>query len=202
MRFRKADFRVEDSPAGWSSIQGIRIAFWRGESKDATIDLRRLAALTHDVAIVTPAAIASRDPGEDRIARETAGRIAELLAELGLATDEVEDSALAGGALANRQLAILPLNPGSVQTPQTPWRIVRRGGKLLVCYTLPDRLAPALGFRSSQFLRQERPGQFAEIRFDAPEIPGLPKSVKQASWNIYVAEAVGQHAASHRAMVR
>jgi len=54
LRFPKASFSVEDSPAGWHKVDQIRIAVWRGQDQDFAIRFRRLAGTWHDVALVVP----------------------------------------------------------------------------------------------------------------------------------------------------
>ena len=66
---------------------------------------------------------------------------------------------------------------------------VDQGGKLLVCYQLPHQIGEALGFTQPTYVRRERSGQFAEVRFDTDDITGLPSSIRQASWNITTAQA-------------
>ena len=56
LRFSKASFRIEDRPAGWHKVDGIRISVWRGQPKDSAFQLGRLVAKWHDVALVIPAA--------------------------------------------------------------------------------------------------------------------------------------------------
>jgi uncharacterized lipoprotein YddW (UPF0748 family) len=85
-------------------------------------------------------------------------------------------------------------HPGlSDETVAALEQFVKLGGKLLVCYQLPPRLGELLGFKSAKYVRPERPDQFAEIRFDA-DLPGLPKTVRQNSWNITTAEPAGHGA--------
>ena len=58
MRFSKASFTVEGTPAGWDKIDGIRLSAWRPMGKDVgdtNVRFRRLAAVWHDVALVVPA---------------------------------------------------------------------------------------------------------------------------------------------------
>jgi hypothetical protein len=50
-------------------------------------------------------------------------------------------------------------------------------------------LAQALGIARTQYYRPEGSTRLAEIRFAASDIPGLPQTVRQASWNITVPEA-------------
>jgi uncharacterized lipoprotein YddW (UPF0748 family) len=192
LRFSKADFRTEDQPAGWQKVDGIRLAFWPARAVDASVRLGRLAASWHDVALVVPAGGKQAKGSERRTAQEAANRVVAMLAELGLGADAVEDSALAGGVLGSRRVAILPYNPGlPAEAAQALVRFVEAGGKVFACYGLEPRLGKALGFGRGQYFRPERTGGLAEIRFEASDIPGLPKTVRQASWNIQTAQPAG-----------
>ena len=198
LRFAKISFGVEDHPAGWGKIDGIRIAAWRGEaqSKDTSLRIRRLVATTHDVALVTPTKLShDQDQSEMQTAHDAAARIAAMLDELGLGSDAVDDAGVLEGALQGRRIAVLPYHPRLSDEAVTALvRFVQSGGKLLVCYTLPPRLATALGFDHADYVPQQRQGQFAEIRFDAPDISGLPQSIRQDSWNITAAQPAGYNA--------
>jgi uncharacterized lipoprotein YddW (UPF0748 family) len=195
VRFSKAGFRTEGTPAGWQKIDGVRIAVWRGAPKDTTLLIRRLAAVTHEVALVVPAAATHRGDPEYRAAMDSAALVAGMLEELGLGSDAIEDAALAHGALGKRRVVILAHNPGvSNEAVAVLEKFVEGGGKVFVCYSLPERLGRALGFGNAKYVRPQRPGQFAEIRFEASDIPGLPQKVAQASWNITAAEPDGHNA--------
>ncbi len=154
-----------------------------------------LAALWHDVAVVIPSNAALHDRGEGQAAAQAADQMADMLAGIGLGSDAVDEQSVARGALKGRRAAVLAYNPAVADnTTAALERFVASGGKLLACYQLPPRLQAALGFGKLHYVRPERPGQFAEIRFDAPDVPGLPPAVRQASWNITAAEPVGFHA--------
>ena len=194
LHFSKAAFRTEGQPAGWHHIDGIRISVWRGQAQDATIRLRRLAAVWHDVALVIPAeatATAASTMPRWRLRRRSASSSANWdSARMPSTTRRCVQ-----GALKNRRVAILAYHPRLDEaTIAALEQFLDRGGKLLVCYSLPPRLGQALGFGKLKYVGKERPGQFAEMRFDAADIPGLPPSVKQASWNITAAEPVGHGA--------
>lgn len=195
LEFSKASFRTEDRPAGWHKVDAIRISVWRGQGKDASVRLGRLSAWWHDVALVIPAAHAHGDDREIATALHTAELVGEMLNELGLGSDAVEDTALSHGALGQRRVALLAYNP---RLPDEAVAVLERfvdsGGKVLVCYTLPPRLGKAMGFERGRYLSDPQPGYFAEIRFDAADIPGLPKAARQASWNITTAEPAGHNA--------
>jgi uncharacterized lipoprotein YddW (UPF0748 family) len=189
LRFSKASFGIEGSPAGWHKVDTIRIGVWRGPPVDYTIRLDRLTAAQHDVALIIPG---GDEHQEYKTARAAADDVGSLLVELGLGSDAVEDTALSHGALGDRRVAILAYNPGlSAEATEALIQFVERGGKLLVCYQLPARIGAALGFARPKYVGQKRPGQFAEIRFSADDIPGLPPSIRQASWNITTAEPAG-----------
>jgi uncharacterized lipoprotein YddW (UPF0748 family) len=192
LRFSKAGFVTEGQPAGWHCVDRIRIAVWRQSATDFRVQLRGLRALQHAVALVIPADQGQR---ERETARQAADEVGELLAELGLGSDAVDDSALIHGALGHRSVAILAYNPDmSAETVEALVQYVQRGGKVLACYQLPADLATALGFAELTYVRPARTGEFAEMRFQAEDIPGLPAAARQASWNITRAQPVAYNA--------
>ena len=76
----------------------------------------------------------------------------------------------------------------SLQTAEYLKNFVAGGGKLLVTYSLADEVAQLLQLRQTDWLGKEQPGRFASVHLNAPEVQGIPASVRQASWNITVAE--------------
>jgi uncharacterized lipoprotein YddW (UPF0748 family) len=195
LSFSKASFHFEDRPAGWEKIDGIRIAVWRGQPKDTVVRIRDLSSFRHEVALVIPAAAEDQPRGETQGALEAADRVARFLAELGLGSDAIDEQAICHGALGNRQVAILAYNPNlSGDAITVLEKFVARGGHVLACYSVPPRLQSLLGFRIVRHSKPKIPGHYAQMRFDAPEIAGLPKSVQQMSWNIDIAQPAGYHA--------
>ena len=189
--FPKSSFRPEDKPMGWHKIDAIRISVWRGQAMDATLCLGGLTSLSQDVAIVIP----NEDTKETKSSRETADVVLAMVEQIGMGADRIEESTLTHGALADRLVVILPYNPSlSAHNIDALVAFVQRGGKVLSCYALPPKLGAALGFAQGKYVKEERKGRFAEIRFDAPDVVGLPKSVRQASWNIVTATPKGHHA--------
>ncbi|WP_197231952.1 glycoside hydrolase family 10 protein [Novipirellula artificiosorum] len=188
--FSKASFRLEDQPIGWNKIDAIRIAFWRGKNTDFFLRLRKLEATQHNVALIIPA-VERREAGSLKMATD----VAEMLDAIGLGNDAIEDSSLASGGLGDRSIAILPYNPKlTSEAVEALIEFVAKGGKVLACYQLPDKLAQSLGFGELKYRSQQNKGDFAEIRFHATDIASLPPSVRQASWNITTAKPVGYNA--------
>ena len=137
--------------------------------------------------IVLPARTDSDHQGELRIARQATQTVAAMLEELGIAANTIDEEAVADGALGQCPVAILPYSPTMTNDcAEALARWVEAGGKLVVCYTLHPRVGAALGFGGTKYVRQQRVGQYAEMRFDGASIDGLPRSVRQTSWNITV----------------
>jgi uncharacterized lipoprotein YddW (UPF0748 family) len=149
-----------------------------------------------DVVLVVPAKPESEaDEAEWQTARETAARVSRMVEELGLRCETLSDAALLDRGLARQQIAVLAYHPKLSDAADVALaRFVQAGGKVLACYLVPPRLAAALGFRDAQYVRQQRPGQFAEIRFEPSDIAGLPPSVRQDSWNLIVPRPTGFNA--------
>ena len=144
----------------------------------------------HDIAVI--------DAGEDAVDTKTVASavkaVERLLAAEGVKFDCIGEKAVARGGLDGRAVAILPNNPQPSDAMLVALeKFIHGGGRLFVCYSLPKRLGTLLGFEPLKWQRGKRPGHFAEIRFQE-NIPGMPKSVKQASWNINSARPVAYNA--------
>ena len=195
LRFTKSAFRPEDEPAGWHRIDGIRISCWRGRPVDTAVRVRRLTAVWHDVALLVPDPEVHGGQREVAFAAEVVERVGEMLQRIGLVWDPITDSQLAAPALGTRRLVIVPYHPrlGSRATARLV-EFVRNGGKVFIAYSVPAPLAEAMGFGQLRYVSQKRRGWFAEMRFEADDVPGLPERVRQASWNITAAEPVSSDA--------
>ncbi len=178
--FPKARFRTEQTPSGWSHVDGIRVSVWRGRDVDCVVRLGRLAAVWHDVVLATPVG-----PSVDRSTTRFVEDLSNLLTELGLSFDTLPEDDLSAEVLAKRKLVVLPYNPRlSDQAVDALAAFLQKGGKLFACYVLPAKLQPLLGIRRLSFYKPDQPGGLAEVRFTATDVAGLPRSVKQASWNV------------------
>lgn len=142
-----------------------------------------------EIAIVLPKKTPQVSEGDVQYARSVAKRFNRMLNGIGLTAITLEEASLSEAQLKSRRLVILPLNPViATKTAGLLKSFVAKGGKLFVTYTLPDTVAPLLGLRQTNWLKQEAPGHFASIQLNAPDILDMPVSIRQASWNITVAE--------------
>ena len=155
------------------------------------------AAETAQIGIVLPTAGEGVKQADVGYARSTSKRLTRMLAGIGLAADTIEEAALIkesarGTGLrvrGQKRLLILPMNAEvSPQTADYLKEFVAGGGKLLVTYMLAEEVAQLLQLQRTDWLREEQPGKFASVHLNAPEVQGMPASVRQASWNITVAE--------------
>lgn len=160
-----------------------------------TSALTEVAAQQADIAILLPSTASGAAEGDVDYARSVSRRFVRMLKSIGFSADQLEETSAAtiprlqDTSSNPYRLIILPLNPKiSLKTASLLKSFVTRGGKLFVTYNLADEVASLLNLRSIKWMRQETPGQFASIQFAAPDILGIPKSVRQASWNITVAE--------------
>lgn len=195
LRFSKAAFGLEDRPAGWHRIDAIRISAWHAGDRNTTVRFGGLRGVSHDVAVVLPLPEGAKQDGEVQSALKYAEAMVEMLNDLGLGSDAIDSASLTQGSLGRRKVAVLPYHPRlAPPAVEALIEFVQRGGKVLICYRLPQKLGEALGIRPGEYVSQKHPGYFAEMRFDAPEVAGLPETASQDSWNINTAAPAGHGA--------
>ena len=118
--------------------------------------------------------------------------VADCLQRAGLSFRTITDEEAARGKLPTKGLVILTYNPRLA--PGEAERLadfVERGGKVVVFYSANRRLLDALGMRCRAHVVQKERGDFAALSFRRSVLPGAPRLVKQASWNILLAEPAG-----------
>ena len=190
--FNKEDFREEGEPAGWDHIDGIRLSLWKGTNQSPKFLLRHLAAGSNYIAIIVP----DEQNQQALTSFQVADVFESILATVNVNADRVTESSLQTGSLGERKLAILPHNPTiGPQACEVLNRFMKRGGKLFICYRIPSAIAGNFGIRQGTYYRPEKSEpQFSAIHFENVPIDGLPKIVKQNSWNITTGKPIGHHA--------
>jgi len=185
IRLRKDEFSVEGVPKGWHAVDGIRISVWRSKSVDAVVRLRRLSAVWNDVALLVPSRAEASRSSELRTALNTAEHMGKMLEELGILFDRVDPVAISQGGLQGHRVLVLPYHPDlDEETVRAVEQFLDGGGKLFACYVLPASIAERLGIARLSYFRPAEEGGLAEVRFESAPIEGLPRSMRQASWNI------------------
>ena len=183
LRFAVGDFIPEGTPSGWARIDGIRLSPWKEAPQNTYLAVRQLRA-------VTPAVLLVRDTqtGNPDIVQQTIDRHLAWLGGYNIQCGVITRTNVEAGLLQQTRLAILPYNESVSEAEMAQYEsFVAGGGKLIVYYLLPGRLAPLLAVRVTGWT----PGDFAAWEFSDPTITNLPSRVLQASWNITGAQPDG-----------
>ena len=149
-----------------------------------------------EIVILLPSTASGIAQGDVNYSRTVSKRFVRMLNSIGFSADQIEEATavnvprLQDTSSNPYRLIILPLNAKiRPETATLLKNFLARGGKLFVTYSLADEVAKLLNLRSVKWMKAEVTGQFASVKFDAPEVLGIPKSVQQISWNITVAES-------------
>jgi len=183
LRFSRSDFIPEGAPTGWGQIDGIRLSPWKGAAQNTYLAVRQLRAFTPTVLLVR-----DTQTSNPEIVQQTIDRHQAWLGSYNISCGTITRAEVEAGLLQESRLAILPYNENVSETEMVRLEnYVTAGGKLMVYYLLPGRLAPLLGVQVTGWTA----GDFAAWNFSDPAIPNLPPRVLQASWNITLAMPTG-----------
>lgn len=183
LRFSLGDFIPEGASAGWGQISGIRMSPWKGAAQNTYLAVRELRAFTPTVLLVR-----DTQSSNPEIVQQTIDRHLTWLGNYNLSCGVITRTHVEVGLLQESRLAILPYNEAVSETEMSQLEsFVGAGGKLMVYYLLPGRLASLVGVQVIAWT----PGDFAAWKFSDSTIPDLPARVRQSSWNITTVLPVG-----------
>jgi len=164
------------------------------------VSISDIAAQQADIVILLPSTASGIAEGDVNYSRTVSKRFVRMLKGIGFSADQFDETTavnlprLQHTSSNPYRLIILPLNAKIRDETATLLKnFVAHGGKLFVTYSLADEVAQLLNLRAVEWTRAESPGQFASVQLDAPEVLGIPKSIRQESWNITVAESTNPH---------
>jgi uncharacterized lipoprotein YddW (UPF0748 family) len=197
IRVAKADMHTEGRPAGWAGVSAIRLSGWRGKDVSADLFIADFALDGADapLVIVRGESAATSRPGEMESVVRYAANVASALDALGQDYLVMSDLDLTAERLAGKRVAFLPHNPvmpDAAADALAAW--MDAGGRIIAFYTLPPRIADAIGVAPGQHVGQKRSGDFAAIAPDVQALPGSPARVGQRSWNIHDARPADDRA--------
>lgn len=184
LRLSRDDFTVEGKPAGWHRITRIRLSPYRGEAMDTRLIFHGLRSEEPRV-IVVRGTTSVPSPAEQRIAASVAERISGWLAAVQIPHAVIPDDQVSDATLARASVAVLGYNPAPGERELAAIsRFVKRGGKLVVCYSSSAPLAALLGFKLGEYTPAEDPLRWTSFVFDPPRDWPVPERVFQRSGNI------------------
>ena len=191
----KAEASVEGQTAGWGAVSALRFSGWRCGTNDTVCAIANLTQVGGN-----PQALVVRaESMKDRMGAETsalwhyAGTVCSTFSAMGLEYGQVSDLELTEAMLERVKLVVLPYNP------TVPDRLVDllkpfvdRGGRLMVCYTLSEKVGSLLGIQAGELVRPPQEGRFAGFERVGEGLKGQPDFSPQASWIAYLARPVGK----------
>ena len=181
---RKAETRVEDSPAGWGDISLMRISGWCGEPLDATCRLANVSYLgggKPDVAIVYAHSQAAKGGAAGKAFLTFAANLSATLESLGLGCSMIADTDLTTNHLATVAAVMLPYNTSfPAETFPALKQFVASGRRIFACYSMPKEVADLMGLRQRNVIRPPKP--IAGFLRRGRGLSGQPAFAPQASW--------------------
>lgn len=179
----KSDFAAEGNPAGWHTIEAIRIAPWKESVGQTSLTLYSLTARIESIVLVQGSS-SIPIPGEKTTAQKVTQRISRWLSEAGVPHGVIDDTDVTDQTLAPARLSILPYNHTlPVRERNAFRRFLQRNGKLIVFFSADKQLAAMMNFKLAAKQTAFAPGRWSAMIFDAPGAQ-LPPKVHQESWNI------------------
>ncbi|MBC7328516.1 family 10 glycosylhydrolase [bacterium] len=187
---KKSQFSIEDSPVGWNQITGMRLSFWKPSKPVEETQVVLLGgiiaipSLSKIGILFSDTTIKAKSPEANTVQR-CFDDITGILDSYGIDYKVVNDSWLEeGGEIRDCNVLILPYNPNiSAKVMDALEKFVDKGGKLIVFYTLNQRLAEILGILDFSWQRAGEEGKFSSVRFNQEIVDGLPERMYQGSWN-------------------
>ncbi len=182
-QWSRSDFGEEGTPAEWDQIDRIRLSPWKDSDIDTYLAIDELAAFNPLISIVKGTKSIAASPDYARTVENTVSLLQDWLGEYEISLGVISDEDVETGALAGSKMAILPYNPVLSDAELTQLEsFVGNGGKLMVFYNSNSRIAALLGIQIAGWERH----QMRAMHFSDDQVEGLPESVLQASWNIFL----------------
>ena len=190
----KSNAGMEGNPDGWGKISTLRISAWRNQDEYdsvAAIANIRPSVQNADVLVIMAASCVSPKDPESKGYASYASAFAQALTDLGIDTYTTSDLDVTEQALQKTKIAVLPYNPrlpeGLIEKLDA---FVKRGGKVIACYTMPTGLDKLLGVKSISWTRSSQ-GRFQGMKATADALPLQPDIAYQASPHSRVVEPDG-----------
>ncbi len=187
----KSDTRIEGAGAGWGAVDTLRLSGWRCRDTDTVCAIANLglAGGRPEALVVRADSNVAKAGDEGKSFGEYASTVSATLDALGVASSQVADTDLAAELLKDVKLVVLPYNP---RVPPEAVALLRpfvaRGGKLLVCYSLPEGVDGLLGLKAVESVVAE--GEpFSGFARTGQGLATQPAFAPQASWRTTVAKA-------------
>jgi len=194
LKLKRARFSTEGHPAGWDSIDRIRLAAWRGEQPGGNCIVDNLVAHRSEIAVVIPTHYLASAGGRNAV-RWAVESMNAALEGAGIYASQIGDEEVEDGELSRWRLLIFPYHPDlSSAKAERIRQFVAGGGKIMLFANAPHGLDALLGIETSQLNTDEYEGELSTIRFEPGDIVGLPEQIEDQPWKLTVPQPIGQQA--------
>ncbi len=192
----KASTTTEGQPGGWSAIEAIRIAAWRGTAADAWLDIAAFSAVPADREFVLVRGLsptANISDAEKAVVLQAAERLWKLLAAFGVRPALVEEGDLDDAFLMPARVVLLAYSPALPDAAAARLAAFQhRGGGLVGFYTIHPQLQAATGIRKDGYMQASQLGRrLTGLRVNSRLLAGAPDTVSQYSWNFNLLSGSG-----------
>ncbi len=187
----KSDSFIEEQPAGWAQIDGVRISATPGAAKNVGFEVCDLRTVRGDprLAVVrNTGALAGASPTDARSVADYPKRLCAGLHRSQVYPMFLDDADLRAGFPKNTAPAVifLPYSlrpaPGTMAAVQAA---LENGAHVVGFFNPPPELARTLGIRVGGYVMPSTvPGGFTSMAFKPGVIPGAPARLVQNSWII------------------
>lgn len=192
LRVLKSDAdSTEGTPEGWGKVTLLRFSASRGAEKRSVLQIRGVKAYREAAKVAIIRYESGKKQNSDAI---WATKLATTLKLLGLATRQISEADITEGLLDGIDLVALPYNPDvSQRTVDILKRHVDRGGRLFVCYVMPNTIANLIGVeRCGSFVPASKAEAISGFLRIGDGLPGQPQFAPQASWRSVRARPKGE----------
>ena len=173
----KSGTRPEGVSKGWSRVDCIRLAAWRGEDRHTSMQLADIQTMA-----ASPTVAVLRGRG----AASHAARVAAALRQHGIIANIVDQADAKVPLLQTYRVLFVPHLPKpDAATEGALLAYIRSGGHPVFFYTVSERLLAALGFEAGAYYGASKfPEGLGAVVFQGTALAGAPERFIQHSGNI------------------
>lgn len=171
LMFRRDEFASEGEPGDWSGIERMRISVWRSRPGSSRLHVYSFLASVPSIIVLE---------GKGDLARNCKNLVENWLLSLGLSSRSVGQQEIDRSILKDRELVILPYNPGlSADCAGLLSDFVKGGGRLFVHYSDSPILAKAMNVEVGAFQQCPNLRPWTRFEFAGRREASFPAAVYQ-----------------------
>ena len=181
----------EGKPEGWRNVTAYRVCGWRGASRNAAFQLSNVRTYRETAQVIV---LRTESAEAEKTGAIWPQKLSATLSAMGVGSRQIADSDLTADALKGVKVVALPYNPSlSSRAVSLLKGFVADGGKLLVCYVLPEAVARLMGVRrTGDFVPSTAAEAITGFLRRGEGLEGQPEFAPQGSWRAIRTELTGE----------